>query len=134
MASNASPAAASSPSNSTTLVLQQPARIGLVADEMAHADELAAAGAQPLERARGGIRIGQRQPADHAAHEIDLLAEIEAFLGLAADLMQDLDQHGPLDAAALELGAQVVGREIAREAVAGEHRASDRLWRPVHQK
>ena len=68
----------------------------------------------------GGIRIRERQPADHAAHEIDLLAEIEAFLGLAADLMQDLDQHGPLDPAALELRPQVVGREIAREAVAGE--------------
>ena len=100
-------------------VLQQPARIGLVADEVAHADEFAAA-AQPVERARSGVGIGQRQPADDAAHEIDLAAEIEAFLGLAADLVQDLHQHRALDAGALELRAQVVGGEIAREAVADE--------------
>src|SRR5947209_6168432 len=75
---------------------------------------------QPVERARSGVGIGQRQPADDAAHEIDLAAEIEAFLGLAADLVQDLHQHRALDAGALELRAQVVGGEIAREAVADE--------------
>jgi hypothetical protein len=71
-----------------------------------------------LELARGRIWIRERQPADDAAHEIDLLAEIEAFLGLAADLMQDLHQHRPLNAAKRELRPQVLGGEIAREAVA----------------
>src|SRR5262249_30937687 len=51
--------------------------------------------------------------------EIDLFAEIEALLGLAADLMQDLYHHRPLDAAARKLRAQIVGREIARQAIAG---------------
>src|SRR5262249_33129920 len=91
--------------------------IRLVTDEVAHADELAA-GAQPPERVRGGVGIGKRQPADHAAYEIDLFAEIKALLGLAADLMQDLHQHRALDAAARKLRAEVVGREIARQAVA----------------
>src|SRR5262249_57096613 len=97
-------------------VLKRPARSRLVADEMAHASKLAA-GAQPLERTRRGIRIGERQPADNAAHELDLVGEIETLLGLPADLMQDLHQHASLDAAAAELGAQIVGREIARQAI-----------------
>ena len=63
------------------------------------------------------LGAGQRQPADDAAHEVDLLAEIETFLGLAADLMQHLDQHRSLDASARELGAQIVRGEIARKAV-----------------
>src|SRR5262249_8729270 len=91
-------------------------------DEVAHADELAAALAQPLDVACGGIRIGERQPADHAAHVVDLLADIEAFLRLAADLVQYLDQDGALDAAARELRAQIIGREVAVEAVADQLR------------
>ena len=98
-------------------VLQQPTGIWFVADEMADADQLAAARFQSLDRARRGVGVGQRQPADDAAHEVDLLAEIETFLGLAADLMQHLDQHGSLDAGARELGAQIVRGEIARKAV-----------------
>src|SRR4029453_722289 len=98
-------------------ILQQPAWIRLITDEVAHADELAA-GAQPPERVRGGVGIGKWKPADHPAHEIDLFAEIEALLGLAADLMQDLHHHRPLDLAARKLRAQIVRREIARQAIA----------------
>ena len=118
MASNDEPGGGEQLERFDDAVLQEPARIGLVADEMAHADELAAAAAQPLDRLRRGVRIGERQPADHAAHEVDLVADVEALLGLAADLMQHLDQHRALDAAALELRPQVVGREIAIEPVA----------------
>ena len=84
---------------------------------MAHADELAAA-AQPFQSACRPDRIGERQPADDAAHEVDVFADVETLLGLAAELMQDLDQHCSLDAAAGELRAQVVRREIAGQALA----------------
>ena len=97
-------------------VLQQPAWIRLVADKMAHADELPA-GAQPLKRPRRCVGVSKRQPANHAANELDLVAEIETLLGLPADLMQHLHQHRSLDAAAVELRTQVVGREIARQAI-----------------
>src|SRR5512133_2156466 len=98
-------------------LLQHPARVRFVADEMAHADEFPAR-AQPLERARGGVGIGERQPADDAAHEVDVFADVETLLGLATELMQDLDQHCSRDAAAGELRAQVVRREIAGQALA----------------
>src|SRR6266480_5275164 len=84
---------------------------------MAHADEFPAR-AQPLERARGGVGIGQRQPADDAAHEVDLFTDVETLLGLAAELMQDLNQHRSLDPAAGDPRAQVVRREIACQALA----------------
>jgi hypothetical protein len=32
--------------------------------------------------------------------------------------MQNLNQHGAFDAAAVKLGAQILGREIARKAIA----------------
>src|SRR5437899_2715704 len=70
-----------------------------------------------LERLRRCVGVGKRQPANHAANELDLVAEIETLLGLPADLMQHLHQHRSLDAAAVELRTQVVGREIARQAI-----------------
>ena len=85
---------------------------------MAHANEFAAA-AQPFQRLRGRVRVDQRQPADHASHKIDLAAEIEEFFGLPGHLVEDLNQDGALDAAAHKLGAQIFGREVTREAIAG---------------
>src|SRR5262249_35403738 len=40
--------------------------------------------------------------------------------------MQNLDQHRSFDAATGELRAQVIGREVAREAIAD--RAGPRIW------
>src|SRR6516162_187861 len=95
---------------------------------MAHADELSAL-AEPFDRARCSVRIGKREPADHAAHEIDLAAQIEKFLRLVA-LRQDLDQHRPIDVAAFELRAQIVWGEIARKAITSCRRPSVGMTAP----
>jgi hypothetical protein len=88
-------------------VLQQPARIRLIVDEWRTPTSLPS-----VEFSRWSARavasgssvwVDQRQPADHAAHEADLLRELQALQGLTFELMQHLDQHGPSDAAALEL-------------------------------
>jgi hypothetical protein len=94
------------------LRLQQPFRIGLVADEVADADQLAAPH-QFLERLRGGGRIGQRNPADHATDEIRRALDVEEFARLVE--LQHLHQHGAVDAAGGKFGTQIVGREIAVE-------------------
>jgi hypothetical protein len=72
---------------------------------------------------RTGIWIGERQPADNAAHEADLARDIEAFLCLTVELMQHLDENGAFDAAARKLGAKVIGGEIPRQPRSG-------IWRP----
>ena len=93
MASNDEPGGGEQLERFDHAVLQQPARIGLVADEMAHADELAAA---PRSRSSAcdvasGSASGS-QPTTPRTKSTSC-ADVETLLGLAADLMQHLDQH-----------------------------------------
>lgn len=108
----------------------QPARVGLVVDQVAHADEQRLL--RPRRGARGGrLRVEQRQPADDAGDPL-VLARVGEHRGRVLVVVLGLHQHGRVDASRDQLRQQLAGvvAAVGRRRQRGQRRIATALDLP----